>query len=141
MTGVAHRCRCLPFALVFTTLISISLSYFYLNDPLRRIYTMERGDSDKNFTSQSIIPMDDSTPKERHHCLEKRNHFVYLKVHKTASKTLSAIVRRFGYRRNLSFILPISRRNNLGWPYPLNPGMYRPKKTDTYCVSTLCMMI
>ena len=70
--------------------------------------------------------------QERHHCTKERNHLVYIKIHKTASETLSAMVRRFGYKRNLSFVLPITWRNNLGWPYPLDPGMYRPKKTDTY---------
>ena len=59
-------------------------------------------------------------------------NFVYLKTHKTASETLSAIFRRFGYVRNLSFVLPIGRRNNLGWPYRLHPGMYRPTKTGVY---------
>ena len=70
--------------------------------------------------------------QERHHCTKERNHLVYLKIHKTASETLSAMVRRFGYTHNLSFVLPYNGRNNLGWPYPLVPGMYRPNKTQTY---------
>ena len=69
---------------------------------------------------------------ERYHCTKGRNHLVYLKIHKTASETLSAMVRRFGYTHNLSFVLPYGGRNNLGWPYPLVPGMYRPNKTQTY---------
>ena len=96
---------------------------------------MKRVNTDRIFFNQSIVPKNDSTPnefQEKHHCTKERNHFVYLKIHKTASETLSAMVRRFGYMRKLSFVLPITWRNNLGWPYPLDPGMYRPKKTGTY---------
>ena len=58
-----------------------------------------------------------------------RIEFVYIKTHKCASETLSAIFRRFGHLRNLSFVLPVDRRNNLGWPEPLDKGMFRPSKT------------
>lgn len=65
-------------------------------------------------------------------CATERRQLVYVKTHKTASETLSAVFRRFGFTRNLSFVLPVGRRNNLGWPYALHPGMYRPSKTGQY---------
>ena len=61
-----------------------------------------------------------------------RINFVYIKTHKCASETLSAIFRRFGHLRNLSFVLPVDTRNNLGWPEPLDKGMFRPSKTGGY---------
>ncbi|KAK2173318.1 hypothetical protein NP493_884g02000 [Ridgeia piscesae] len=64
--------------------------------------------------------------------LPPQDNIVYIKTHKCASETLSAIFRRYGYVRNLSFVLPVDGRNNLGWPEPLDPGMYRPSKTGTY---------
>ena len=64
---------------------------------------------------------------------EQRN-FVYLKTHKTGSETLSAIFRRFGYVRNLSFVLPVRKNLLLGWPLQLHPKWYRPKKTEQFNV-------
>ena len=61
---------------------------------------------------------------------------VYIKTHKCASETLSAVFRRFGLERNLSFVLPVSGRNNLGWPDLLQPGMYRPSKSGQYNMLT-----
>ena len=61
-----------------------------------------------------------------------RINFVYIKTHKCASETLSAMFRRYGYLRNLSFVLPVDGRNNLGWPEPLDKGMFRPSKTGGY---------
>ena len=36
------------------------------------------------------------------------------------------------YLRNLSFVLPVDGRNNLGWPEPLDKGIFRPSKTGGY---------
>ena len=61
-------------------------------------------------------------------------NFVYIKTHKCASETLAALFRRYGYERRLSFVLPVDGRNNLGWPEPLDEGMFRPSKTGGYNV-------
>ena len=65
-------------------------------------------------------------------CIEERKNFVYIKTHKTGSETVSAVFRRFGYARNLSFVLPIGDKLLLGWPWPLEPWMYRPSKTSGF---------
>ena len=65
-------------------------------------------------------------------CIEERKNFVYIKTHKTGSETVSAVFRRFGYTRNLSFVLPIEDKLLLGWPWPLEPWMYRPSKTSDF---------
>ena len=100
------------------------------NQSVATIYPMIDGHSrvSKSQTNESTTEQVQEMP----HCTKERIHLVYLKIHKTASETLSAMVRRFGYTRSLSFILPYNKRNNLGWPYPLVPGMYRPNKTQTY---------
>ena len=68
----------------------------------------------------------------RRSCTEERKNFVYIKTHKTGSETVSAVFRRFGYARNLSFVLPIRDKLLLGWPWPLEPWMYRPSKTSGF---------
>ena len=59
-------------------------------------------------------------------------NFVYIKTHKCASDTLSAVFRRYGYERRLSFVLPVEGSDQLGWPQPLDEGMFRPSKTGGY---------
>ena len=100
------------------------------NQSVSTIYPVIRGQIGVNTLQTAVSTM--VKVQERHHCTKERNHLVYLKIHKTASETLSAMFRRFGYTHKLSFVLPYNGRNNLGWPYPLVPGMYRPKKTETY---------
>ena len=125
------RSNCLTGTLVLLVLNSFSLSYLYLNNTVQwtRVSGMVYRCFDKDSHDQSVVT---NKVQERNQCTKERNHVVYLKIHKTASETLSAMVRRFGYKRNLSFVLPYGGRNNLGWPYPLVSGMYRPNKTETY---------
>ena len=146
MESGASRFRCLTITLVIIVLNNIILSYFYLNSSWQWSHVSRLVYSDKVVSHQGDVAIDpvmrprivvsksrtNEQVQARHHCTKERNHLVYMKIHKTGSDTLSAMVRRFGYKRNLSFVLPITDRNLLGWPYPLDPGMYRPKKTDTY---------
>ena len=57
-------------------------------------------------------------------CREQRN-FVFIKPMKCATQTMVQILRRFGYTRELNFVLP--RRDNIyfGWPYIMNDDDYR----------------
>lgn len=64
-------------------------------------------------------------------CPPKTN-VVYIKMIKCASTTLASVFQRFGYVRNLSFVLPRQKRIYLGWPYQMKPGYYRPSKTGTF---------
>ena len=59
-------------------------------------------------------------------------NIVYIKTHKCASETLSAMFRRFGYQRDLSFVIPVNRCINLGYPYYLEEQFYRPSKTGGF---------
>ena len=63
---------------------------------------------------------------------EPRVNFVYIKEIKCASQTLTGIFRRFGYNRNLSFVIPVEKRLYLGWPYLIEKDYYRPTKTGMY---------
>ena len=73
-----------------------------------------------------------AAPQENCLLKEKRN-FVYLRTHKTGSSTLTSIFRRYGYVRNLSFVLPLTNSNwAVGWPDQLHSNLYRPSKTGEY---------
>ena len=63
-----------------------------------------------------------------------KKNFVYIKTHKTASDTLSALFRRFVYQRNLSEVLPLGGKFSLGWPYDLKREYHRPSKTGGFNV-------
>lgn len=65
-------------------------------------------------------------------CREKQN-FVFIKCMKCATETLETILRRFGLTRNLNFVLPIEKRLYLGWPYPIEPGDYKPPRKSPLC--------
>ncbi len=64
-------------------------------------------------------------------CSEKRN-LAYIKQIKCASQTLASIFRRFGYTRNLEFVLPVEERIYIGWPYLIEDGYYRPSKSGVF---------
>ncbi|XP_052767680.1 galactosylceramide sulfotransferase-like [Mya arenaria] len=59
-----------------------------------------------------------------HTCLEQRN-FVFIKTMKCATQTMVQILRRFGYRRHLNFVLPKGNNIYIGWPYIPEPQDYR----------------
>jgi len=62
------------------------------------------------------------------------HNFVYLKTHKAASDTLSAMFRRFSYTRNLSAVLTLGAKYNFGWPWDLRQEFHRPSKTGNFNV-------
>jgi len=68
---------------------------------------------------------------------QAQTRFVYTKMIKCASSTLSAVFRRFGLLRNLSFVLPPKGRIYVGWPYQVDDSLYRPCKSssgfDIFC--------
>ena len=51
-------------------------------------------------------------------------NIVYIKNIKCASETLTQMLYRFGTSRNLSFVLPRTRKIYLGWPYQIEKGYY-----------------
>ncbi|KAI8482704.1 hypothetical protein Bbelb_395840 [Branchiostoma belcheri] len=49
-------------------------------------------------------------------CDMKRN-FMFAKVHKAGGTTVTCIFQRFGYEHNLTFVLPMNRKSDVGWPH------------------------
>jgi hypothetical protein len=47
---------------------------------------------------------------------------------KCATETMGTIIRRFGYKRALNFVLPVKNNIYLGWPYIMMKTDYRPSK-------------
>ena len=119
-------CKCLP-TLMAIVAITMTLTALLYDNQLPRPHPGVYWPDDNTITTADFTIYHDTSSS----CNEKVN-IVYIKIHKTGSETLSAIFRRFGYKRNLSFVLPIKERNNLGWPYTLQPGMYKPSKTGKY---------
>lgn len=52
---------------------------------------------------------------------------------KCATETMATVIRRFGYIRNLSFVLPVGSHIYLGWPYLMEKIDYRPPYNQTSC--------
>jgi hypothetical protein len=90
----------------------------------RDVYSSDTGRSRENAARFFNAPITCKTGKE------KRN-FVYIKVHKTGSDTLSQIFRAFGYNRNLSFVFP-KRAYWINWPDQVQPGSYYESKTGEF---------
>ena len=60
-------------------------------------------------------------------CREQR-HFVFIKTMKCATQTVVQIMRRFGYIRELNFVMPRKENIYFGWPFIFEEGDYRPSK-------------
>jgi len=60
-----------------------------------------------------------------------QTRFVYIKMIKCASTTLTDIFRRFGLQRRLSFVLPPKGHIYIGWPYQVDDSFYRPSKSTS----------
>ncbi|XP_076098224.1 galactosylceramide sulfotransferase-like [Mytilus galloprovincialis] len=82
-----------------------------------------------NFTKKDYISTENSVSSEYgiEVCTEKRN-FVFIKCMKCATETMATIIRRFGYKRVLNFVLPVKNNIYLGWPYIMEKSDYRPSK-------------
>jgi len=59
---------------------------------------------------------------------QERTRFVYIKMIKCASTTLAHVFRRFGFNRQLAFVLPPKNKIYIGWPYQIDDTLYRPLK-------------
>lgn len=63
-------------------------------------------------------------------CVEEMKNFVFIKCMKCATETTASIFRRFGYVRDLNFVLPVKRNLYLGWPFPLQITDIRTSKSE-----------
>ncbi|ESP02827.1 hypothetical protein LOTGIDRAFT_74722, partial [Lottia gigantea] len=52
----------------------------------------------------------------------------FIKVMKCATESLGPMFRKFGYDRNLTYVLPVEDRIWIGWPFPFNKYDYRPSR-------------
>ena len=55
-----------------------------------------------------------------------KKNLLFIKTHKCASDTLSAIFRRFALDHHLDVVLPVGGGFLLGWPHQMKPFMHRP---------------
>ncbi|XP_066300955.1 galactose-3-O-sulfotransferase 2-like [Branchiostoma lanceolatum] len=65
-------------------------------------------------------------------CRAKVKNVVFLKVHKAASTTVASIFQRFGWKNNLTFVLPTHYRDYIGWPHHIKPQDILPSPTGGY---------
>lgn len=67
-------------------------------------------------------------------------HIAFIKTHKCASSTIQNILMRYGIRNNLTFVLPDSQINRLGWPRSFDPSLHVSKsieKPDILCLHSV----
>ena len=57
---------------------------------------------------------------------DMKKNLLFIKTHKCASDTLSAIFRRFALDHDLDVVLPVGGGFLLGWPHQMKPFMHRP---------------
>ncbi|XP_071150701.1 galactose-3-O-sulfotransferase 2-like [Mytilus edulis] len=55
-------------------------------------------------------------------CSSPMTHVAFLKTHKTASSTIMSIMQRFGYFRNLTFVMPLKKIDQYRFNYIGAPG-------------------
>ena len=99
-------------------ILTVSIVYWMLllNFKIKNLHTRKLDFLESNYTFRDF---QNST------CSESRN-FVFIKCMKCATETMGTILRRFGYVRDLSFVLPIKRNLYLGWPFPLEQTDVKP---------------
>ncbi|XP_062575931.1 galactose-3-O-sulfotransferase 2-like [Saccostrea cucullata] len=69
-------------------------------------------DDDNEFNSNNFSLISDSFLASRRQFMkEEIRHVAFLKVHKTGSSTVTSIIQRFGWARQLNFILPATSPN------------------------------
>ena len=57
-----------------------------------------------------------------------RSDLVLISGPRCGAEAVGAVLRRYGYRNNLSLVLPVGRRAFLGWPYPITAADLRPSR-------------
>lgn len=67
------------------------------------------------------IPDLSSSEKNTNSCIA-RHHVAFVKVHKAASTSVASILQRYGYTRNLTFVLPNKKRGTTSYNYLSKPG-------------------
>ncbi|XP_050404293.1 galactosylceramide sulfotransferase-like [Patella vulgata] len=68
------------------------------------------------------------SPIERDPMCKPQDNFTFIKCMKCGTETLGTVFRRYGFVRNLTFVLPVEKRLYLGWPYQMETYDYRPSK-------------
>ncbi|XP_066289822.1 galactose-3-O-sulfotransferase 2-like [Branchiostoma lanceolatum] len=66
-------------------------------------------------------------------CDVKRN-FMFVKVHKAGGTTATCIFQRFGYEHNLTFVLPMNVKSDVGWPNFFKREDFIPSTDGTFNV-------
>jgi len=75
---------------------------------------------------EDLVPVYNISTRSRDQCKSAQNNIVFIKTHKAASSTVSSILKRYGFERNLSFVLPLLSYERLGWPLKLQPAFHLP---------------
>lgn len=113
------------------TYILTIFAVFYLLSSLYLSYTLY-GVQVKNtvlrFPGQISFSNLFTTDKQK--CSEERTNFVFIKCMKCATESMGSILRRFGYVRNLNFVLPVKHNLYLGWPFPIEVSDIRKSKFE-----------
>lgn len=115
----------------YATLVMTLFAIFYL---ILSVYLSLTVDSVQAKNKVSLFPGQGHLSKildiNGKKCTEERTNFVFIKCMKCATETMGSILRRFGYVRNLNFVLPVKRNIYLGWPFPIELSDFRRSKFE-----------
>ncbi|KAL3876651.1 hypothetical protein ACJMK2_034459 [Sinanodonta woodiana] len=117
---VRHSIRCcfrVFTGLVMVVLVSLILAAFFHPMIIKRPHILVQT-FDNAFFKNKVLPkllFSDNFPGRTPLAKTEQVHIGFVKVHKAASSTMQNIFLRFGYLRNLTFILP-PEKNAFSWP-------------------------
>ncbi|KAK6183111.1 hypothetical protein SNE40_010652 [Patella caerulea] len=96
----------------------------------KNIHMLKKSDFIGSFNQDSLneIHVTHEGRNQVQQCHSERQNFVFIKVMKCATESLGPMFRKFGYDRNLTYVLPVEHMIWIGWPFPLNEYDYRPSR-------------
>ncbi|KAK3601833.1 hypothetical protein CHS0354_041753 [Potamilus streckersoni] len=116
---VRHSIRCcfrILTGLVMVVLVSLAMAAFFHPPMIKRAHILVQGFDSQIFKNKILQKLFSDTFAGRRPLVETELvHIGFVKVHKAASSTTQNIFLRFGYLRNLTFVLP-PEKNAFSWP-------------------------
>lgn len=128
--------RCWIFLIIVTTVVLLLFIVVPWTNKCQNTQTIIR--------DWSIFSIDNSTEYQQAHSVlsdssfrrqfrgEEIRHLAFLKVHKAASSTVTSIIQRFGWERNLNFLLPARSPNLISQNESINVNNIISDKDATF---------
>ena len=113
-------------AIVMAVVVLYLILLVYLNHYIQNVERKQQ----ISFPGRILFHRNQYFETDENKCMEEKTNFVFIKCMKCATETMATILRRFGYLRDLNFVLPVNRNIYLGWPFPIEESDIRQSKFD-----------